>query len=298
MFKKAIPKKIAFLVYYHVHVIMYSKYLLILVFSFSLFKECELLAQPLLTPGQPLLICGHRGGFYSDYPENSMAAFEFTFLHASGLPIMVEFDLRKSKQGALFIMHDNTLDRTTNGSGAINDKTDNYLSSLFLKNAQGQLTAERIPTFEQLLEYASTRKIVLMLDIKDDVWDEALALVKEKGMQGKCVVLAFNSQHTSKAFKLLPEARISYLDDDPDERDAAATIPLNKRVAYITSKTTKERIQELSSAGVLIMADMSEFSRNDGKPFQKQYYLDQVLSQKLSILITDFPSTVSAIFKR
>jgi glycerophosphoryl diester phosphodiesterase len=278
---------------------MYKQYILILAISFSLFKGCESLAQPLLTsPSRPLLICGHRGGFYSDYPENSMAAFNYTFSQASGLPIVIEFDLRKSKQGTLFIMHDNTLDRTTNGSGAINDKTDNYLFSLFLKNAQGQLTQERIPTFEQLLGYAFTREIVLMLDIKDDVWDEALALVKEKGMQGKCVVLSFNSQHTCKAFRLLPEAFISYLDDNPDERDAAATIPLSNRVAYVTSKTTKERIEELSIAGVLIMGDMSEFSRNEGKPFQKQYYLDRVLSQKLGILITDFPSTVSTFFNK
>jgi glycerophosphoryl diester phosphodiesterase len=258
-----------------------------------------LAAQPTTISNQSRpLICGHRGGFYVDYPENSLSAFEYTFAHASGLPIIIEFDIRKSKQGALFVMHDNTLERTSNGVGEIGQQTDDYLLSLVLKNGGGQLTHERIPTLEQILDYASNKNILLMLDVKADVWNEALTLVKMKSMGSKCVLLTFNAEHTSIAYKLLPDAKISYLDDNLDEREVALQIPINNRVAYITAKTTQQRIDELKSQGILIMADVSELTRNEGKPFQKTFYQAQAKNQNLGILITDFPIILSRIFTK
>jgi len=81
-----------------------------------------------------LLVVGHRGGFDASLPENSLAMFDFTFQNACQQPVAVEFDIRESASGSLYLMHDSTVDRTTNGSGKINLLTDSYLKTLFLKD--------------------------------------------------------------------------------------------------------------------------------------------------------------------
>jgi glycerophosphoryl diester phosphodiesterase len=273
--------------------------LVLIILSFALFaKGQESIRHREKESGQYYqpMICGHRGGFYNDYPENSFGAFDFTVSHASRLPIIIEFDIRKSKQGTLFIMHDSTIDRTTNGRGKIDQQTDDYISSLFLIDSQGKVTDERIPKFEEILDYAAKRDILLMLDIKDDVWEDALALVSKKNMGSKCIVLTFTAKNTRTAYKYLSNAKISYLDTDLEDRIEASKIPKSNRIAYISDKTSQERIAELSNDGEVLMADANEHNKNNGNPFQNSYYQKSVKSQNLNVLITDFPVFVSQIF--
>jgi glycerophosphoryl diester phosphodiesterase len=67
--------------------------------------------------------------------------------------ITVELDLRKSKNGTIYILHDETVDRTTNGKWKIDQLEDSYINSLFLKKENGQITRERIPTFDDVLMF-------------------------------------------------------------------------------------------------------------------------------------------------
>src|SRR4051812_12494742 len=107
---------------------MMIKNILLPVFMFITWAA---LAQPSsFANGDSLLICGHRGGFYPLLPENSMAAFEFTANRYNPSRVVVEFDIRKSKDGTLFIMHDETVDRTTNGTGKTSELSDAYLETL------------------------------------------------------------------------------------------------------------------------------------------------------------------------
>ena len=65
---------------------------------------------------------------------------------------MIELDARPTSDGILVLMHDNTIDRTTNGSGAVGDYSYQQLQQLYLKDAAGNLTNERIPTLEERIE--------------------------------------------------------------------------------------------------------------------------------------------------
>src|SRR5690606_4836477 len=69
----------------------------------------------LRAPGEPAFIAGHRGDRASA-PENTMAAFEAAF--ASDLEF-VETDVQLTADGVPILMHDDTVDRTTNGTGAV-----------------------------------------------------------------------------------------------------------------------------------------------------------------------------------
>lgn len=121
-----------------------------------------------------LKIAGHRGGYYYEHPESSSPLFRSIAKKFKGDTIIVELDLRKSKDGTIYIMHDETVDRTTSGTGKIDQLEDAYLNSLFLKKENGQLSSERIPTFNDVLTFIKRKNINLMLDIKTPIHSEAL----------------------------------------------------------------------------------------------------------------------------
>jgi len=93
-------------------------------------------------------VCAHRGASGS-HPENTVAAF----VAAAELEVeRVEFDVRRTADGALVIMHDPTVDRTTNGSGAVWTLTLSQVRDLDAGSHQGpQFAGERVPTLAEAL---------------------------------------------------------------------------------------------------------------------------------------------------
>ena len=245
-----------------------------------------------------ILICGHRGGFYSQFPENSLAAFEFTSSRDKSSRVIVEFDIRKSKQGTLFLMHDETVDRTTNGTGKIADLSDVYLSSLFLKNEKGELTQEKIPTYDELLDYTEkTKNILLMLDVKVDAWEEAIKRLERRRLQSRSIILTFREEDTKKVYSLSQAIAISCLSTDEAKWNAIEALDISKRnlVAYVDSSTPETLLSRIRNAEVPLMTDVCEHTTNQGNLHPESFYQKLVKSKNLSILITDFPSEVSMV---
>jgi glycerophosphoryl diester phosphodiesterase len=100
----------------------------------------------------------HRGGIVPGFPENTMKAYQNAIAHGAHA---IEIDLRTTKDGEIVIMHDATVDRTTNGSGNLADMTLAELKRLDLGEG------EQIPTYEEVLQLTSQTGVVLLLDIKD-----------------------------------------------------------------------------------------------------------------------------------
>lgn len=204
---------------------------------------------------------------------------------------MVELDLRKSKNGTIYIMHDQTVDRTTNGTGKIEELEDAYLNGLFLKKENGELTHQRIPTFDDVLSFIKKKNINLMLDIKTPIHAEAYALVKKYNMQNRMLTLTFNMELTKKVAALSNQIALSALIESENDWLQFKDVPLlpGKKIAYINSKTPATLIQELKRSNVKVMADVSEALRNSGKPLEESGYRNKVKESSLDILITDFP---------
>jgi len=113
--------------------------------------------------GRSCLISAHRGGPGPGFPENALE----TFAHSLSMaPCLIECDVRVSRDGILVLMHDATLDRTTNGTGAVVEKDLAHLRQLRLRDPFGKVTAHRIPTLGETLEWARQR-CVLTLDVKE-----------------------------------------------------------------------------------------------------------------------------------
>jgi len=99
------------------------------------------------------LIIGHRG-FRARYPENTMAAFAGAVDAGAD---MIEFDVQLSSDGIPVVIHDRTLDRTTNGSGPVTSHTLSQLKKLDAGSwFQSRFRAQTIPTLEEGSMYTSS----------------------------------------------------------------------------------------------------------------------------------------------
>ncbi len=111
-------------------------------------------------------VCAHRALHLTlsndDYPENSMTAINRAIANKIDL---FECDVRNTADGVLVLMHDATIDRTTNGTGTLNKLNYSAIKNLKLKNyTTNSLTNDTIPTLKQVLTL-SKNKIFITLDI-------------------------------------------------------------------------------------------------------------------------------------
>jgi len=244
-----------------------------------------------------LLVCGHRGGFYNLLPENSLSAIRYTNVNCRLKPVVIEIDVRRSKDGTLYILHDETVDRTTNGKGNIITLTDTYIKALKLKTSTGILTNESVPAFREVLAYAKNNGVVLMLDVKDDIWRDVISVVNEYGMADKCIALTFNPDVTVKVYALSKTIHISVLAKDESSWGAVRklNIPDDNLIAYVTSTTDASLVSAIYHRKIKIIADASESMRNNAMLYDRDFYHAVIDRTKLSILITDFPVDVSKL---
>src|SRR2546423_13072452 len=94
---------------------------------------------------QRIIVIAHRGA-NKFAPENTLAAFRKAIELGCDY---VELDVRRTRDGALILMHDRTVDRTTNGTGQVSELTLSQIRSLDAGSKAGaQWKGERVPTFE------------------------------------------------------------------------------------------------------------------------------------------------------
>jgi glycerophosphoryl diester phosphodiesterase len=241
------------------------------------------------------IICAHRGGMYDDHAENSLRTLEFLERSFDGSPVMAEVDIRKSKDGTLFLMHDNTVDRTTNGTGKVEELSDSYLRSLKLTNGKGEVTTESVPTFDELLDYVAKRNIFLMLDVKVDDWKQILDLVASKKMTERCLVLTFNPENSRKVHELSPNILVSCLvRDQKDFDEISKIVSHNVLLAYISKTTPDDVVKKMKEQNIPLVTDASEATTNDFKVYTKEHY-NSVIKRGVNVYVTDLPIEVARL---
>lgn len=132
---------------------------------------------------QRVLVTAHRGD-WRNTPENSIQALKNCI--AMGVDIM-ELDLKKTKDGHLVIMHDQTIDRTTTGKGDVSDYTLSEIKTFFLRSGSGHPTKHHIPTFMEILAIAKD-KIIIDVDKGYDYYPQVIKELREQGMIGQAIV--------------------------------------------------------------------------------------------------------------
>lgn len=144
----------------------------------------------------PFVVAAHRG-FKAAYPENTLLAFK----EAMELGVdMIEFDLRLTRDNELVVIHDASVDRTTDGEGPVREYT---LKELKRFDAGGWFApwfeGLKIPTLEELCELLRAYPDVLLnVEIKKEetarqAADDAIAALARHGYIDRCVFTSFDA---------------------------------------------------------------------------------------------------------
>ncbi|MFJ3276623.1 glycerophosphodiester phosphodiesterase [Streptomyces sp. NPDC086776] len=188
------------------------------------------------------LTIGHRGVMGVE-PENTLRSF----VHAERAGMdAIELDLHLSKDGALAVMHDAEVDRTTDGTGLIADKTLAELREL--DAGQG----ERVPVFEEVLDAVRSP---VQAEIKDVAAARALAeVMRRRDLVDRVEVLSFHDEAVSEIAQLVPGVRTALVasrwkSDVVDRAKAvgAATLVLNIR------RLTLEVVEQAHAEGLKVI---------------------------------------------
>lgn len=225
----------------------------------------------LRNPSGGLMIVAHRGCHapapYHDLPsapENSLQALDHCV--RMGIDIM-EVDVRRTADGHLVMVHDDTIDRTTASAGLVSSLTLAQIKALSLRTGLGgnsaELTAQITPTLDEFLNYARGR-ILINLDIKgakygdekDSIYREVGAVVERLKMRDHVIIKTSANQSSPPFAQQAPFNRISYMPMIVSTGDETALIQVVHRqasgsikpVAYEVPSITKSTSEALVQA--------------------------------------------------
>jgi glycerophosphoryl diester phosphodiesterase len=240
----------------------------------------------LRAPGEPAFVAGHRGD-RAHYPENTLPALQgvldsdFDF---------VETDIQLTADGVPVLFHDLTVERTTNGAGAVTELTLEQLKSLDAGSwYDPEFAGVQVPTLDEFLAIFQDSKKKAMLELKG-IWTEdqvrtVTALVFARGVQNRVIFQGFDFETLEalqEAAPLFPRVLIQrYLPSDP--------VALANRfgaIAILTSPASLENdpsaVQKMHDAGLgLILYTLNK----------KQRWSD-ALALGVDGIITDKPSSL------
>ncbi|RDW75394.1 hypothetical protein BP6252_06536 [Coleophoma cylindrospora] len=254
---------------------------------------------PLRTTPQTVRVAGHRG-HSAGAPENTLAAFRLAH-ELGGMGVTCETDLGLTKDGELILIHDETVDRTTDGYGLVRNMTYSEIAKLdagrwFDKKFEG----ERIPLLKDALILARELGIIYQLELKiydqDDVlFPKLRALIVELGCADLLQFSSFDFvqlRAAKKAFPEIPTVGISHsrLIDPAVVAREANVDAINLEIQHFPSGEAHqlhqagiaaflllpppERLRELKTYGVDVEAQVINWVREG--------LLDQILSDDVA----------------
>lgn len=161
-----------------------------------------------------MLIIAHRGAS-GHAPENTIAAFKKALALGA---TFIETDLQLTRDARFVAIHDDTVDRTTNGQGKVHDQTLTALRRLDAGSWFGsEYTGERIPTLEEILEFTKKNDVVFYLEIKPSgSWGGEHVLIgalRESGEVARVVVISFDPVILTSVRKIEPTLMTGVLYD-------------------------------------------------------------------------------------
>ncbi len=164
------------------------------------------------TDSEELVITAHRGGAALG-EENTIECIQRGM--AAGAA-SIEIDVHITADNHIVVCHDATVDRTTNGTGTINDMTLEQIKALRIINADGEATQQQIPTLEQVLETLNG-EVELLLEIKrkngnnKGIEEAALRIVREYGALPYTTFQSFDDSVLEKLHSLEPSLKLEKL---------------------------------------------------------------------------------------
>lgn len=242
------------------------------------------------------MVSAHRGGPYPGFPENAIETFQNVINYTLSI---IEFDVAITKDSVLVLMHDNTLERTTTGSGKVIDLTFAEIRKLKLVDNDGKATDFQIPTLDEVLVWGKG-KVLFTVDIKREVpFEMVVEAIKKHNAESYAAVITYSLEAAKKVHQLHPDLMLSVTirNDGELKRFEGSGIPVDRWIAFTgTSERPKEFNAKLHDLGVFTILgvlgnlDKSAIARGD------QVYVDFV-NNGADILATDRPIEAAEAIK-
>ena len=231
----------------------------------------------------------HRG-FSGRYPENTMLAFEKALeIGAEG----IEFDVHLSKDGELVIIHDELLDRTTNGSGLV---AEHPLAQLRQLDASASFTGvygvNPIPTLEEYFQLIQGKEILTNIELKTGViWypgieEKVLKVIDHYGRRKDTIISSFNHFSILRMKELAPDIVCGFLEESRIIGPAAYCTKHKVECWHpLCYDMTEDVVRELKDAKVQINA-WTVNRRED---------MEDMLRKGIDGVITNFPDLFAQV---
>lgn len=239
-------------------------------------------------------IFAHRG-FSGYYPENTMLAFQKVAEEtvADG----IELDIQLTKDGEIVIMHDEMLDRTTNGSGWLKDHTLEELKMLSVGvNVKGFFPRQTIPTLREYFTWLKTTKLITNIELKtsyfeyEGIEEKLIAMVKEFGLEDQIWYSSFNHYTVARIKKLMPEAKCGLLTDTwlmniGEYAASQGAASVNARTYFCAKEGVAA---DLHAQNIALQA----WTPNDAEMMQ------ELVDAGVDVLITNYPDIAAKVLGR
>ncbi|MCC1484843.1 glycerophosphodiester phosphodiesterase family protein [Winogradskyella immobilis] len=236
----------------------------------------------------------HRGGKgILNYPENTLETLQYVNNRINGI---YEIDVAKTKDGVLVLMHDNSIDRTTTGSGLIANLTYKELQTYNVVDDYGNKTKYKVPLFSEVLKWCKANNVVLTIDIKRSVpQKDVIEAVKAVNAENVSIIITYNLEQAKSAYALAPELLLSVSARNQEElnRLLNSNIPTQNMLAFTGTRLSNPSLfKQLHDKNILCMLgtlgnlDKQAEARGDG------LYL-KWMDDGIDIIATDRPFAVN-----
>jgi glycerophosphoryl diester phosphodiesterase len=251
--------------------------------------------------GEPLyFVSAHRGGPRRNYAENCIATFENTLRHTFAI---MEIDPRYTRDGAIVVHHDATLERTTTGNGRVAELTLQELKELRLRDDEGAVTGLQIPTLDEVLKWARG-KTVLVVDQKDVPVEDRLRKIAEHRAEAYVIMIVYSLKDARKCYEMNKNIMMEVMIPNIDkfhEFDKTG-IPWSNVVAFVGHSRPKDEklLQMIHAKGACCIAGTSrnldrDLIRNasNAGPVTQSYR--DLVQRGVDIIETDLPGEVGEL---
>lgn len=243
--------------------------------------------------GRPIIISAHRGGMLTGYPENCIESCEKTL---SLMESFFEIDPRMTKDSVMVLMHDATIDRTTNGKGKVSDYTYKELQQFNLKDREGNITSYKIPTLQEMLNWGKN-KTIFNFDNKAIPWSIYSKMLNDQKIAN--VMLSVRSLKEALYYyerndNVMLCVAIFNVEDYNAYKNSG--IPWNRIMAYVGLSMNPEQQEVynlLRSHGVMCMSSIHPTADRVKPDEARLEAYRKELASKPDIIETDYP----ALFK-
>lgn len=235
------------------------------------------------------VIFAHRG-FSAVAPENTLAAFQAA--EAAGAD-GIELDVQLTKDGRLAVIHDEKLNRTTNGHGYVKDWKWKDLSQLEAKykfpEASGNV---RIPLLEDVFEWMRENEMICNIELKNNEFpypgmeEKVIRLIRQFNYEGRVVISSFNHYSLTYVYRLAPDLETaalysSHLYMPWKYAEAIRAGAIHPNIRTVRSEIIRSAVEN----GIHI------------RPYtvNKEKHIRWLIEENCTALITDDPQTALAI---